>query len=528
MTLFAWVLALLLGAIVLSGVARALRVPYPSLLALAGAAFGFLPVAPPIHLDPELSLALFVAPVLLDTAFDTAPQDLRRNATTLVSLIVVAVLLTTVVVAFVGVRFGLPLPAAVALGAIVSPPDAAAAAAVLNQFKLPRRLLVILQGESLLNDGVALLIYRMAVAAVGANLTFASTVPLVLLAAVGSPIAGYVFAWLFMLTTARVTDAPSSVVLQFVSTFGVWILADRFSLSPILTTVVYAMVLARPRSDRMTARNRIASYAVWETAVFVLNVLAFLMMGLSARSIIERLSEADRERALAFGAVVLLTVIGVRIIYVLLHGELSELGRSRRHPEDTAARPTELKNGVLVSWCGMRGLVTLATAFALPEGFPARDLILLVAYCVVLGTLVIQGLTLRPLIARLRLPKEADIEREVSRARVAIMQAALDSLKGENSKAAEAVRDAYAAARDVAADSQRPQGASEHDRLRLRAIASQRERLSELRSTGAIGDEAFHRLQEEIDWAELDAAPAGYFQPLTTEPGGPISLTGDG
>jgi CPA1 family monovalent cation:H+ antiporter len=162
----------------------------------------------------------------------------------------------------------------------------------------------------------------------------------------------------------------------------------------------------------------------------------------------------------------------------------------------------------------MRGLVTLATAFALPEQFPRRDLIVLCAFCVVLGTLVIQGFTLKPLLKRLRLQNDGSPEREISDARVLVMQAALDSLDGDTSPAAASVREQYLAARRVAEDQCDPQAATDFDRLRMRAIEAQRRALHDLRRQGRIGDDAFHRIQEELDWSELDAAPAGHFQPL--------------
>jgi CPA1 family monovalent cation:H+ antiporter len=164
----------------------------------------------------------------------------------------------------------------------------------------------------------------------------------------------------------------------------------------------------------------------------------------------------------------------------------------------------------------MRGLVTLATAFALPEQFPGRDLIVLCAFCVVLGTLVIQGLTLKPLLRLLGLTDGGVVERDVSQARVAVMQAALDSLDGDTSPAAAALREQFTAARKVAENENDPQAATNYDQLRLRAIAAQREALFRLHAQGSIGDEAFRRLQEELDWSELDATPAGRFQPLMT------------
>src|SRR2546427_11486569 len=291
MALFEWTLALLLGAVTLTGLARRVGVPYPSPLAIAGAALAFAPAGPEIEIGPDLALALFVAPVLLDAAFDTSPRALRRNVIPLASLVVVAVGLTTAAVAWVGWRLGgLPIAAAVALGAIVAPPDAAAAAAVLGRLRLPRRILHVLQGESLLNDATALLVYRIAVRAALGTGTLGHAGPLIALMAEGGPRAAWALARLYLLGTARVRDAASSTVLTFVGTFGVWLLAERVGLSPIITMGTYGMTLAQEASRRATARHPIRTYSVWETAVFVLNVLAFVIMGLQARPILSRLS----------------------------------------------------------------------------------------------------------------------------------------------------------------------------------------------------------------------------------------------
>src|SRR5499426_2775059 len=246
MVLFEWTLALLLGAVLVAALARRLEVPYPALLALAGAGLAFLPFAPVIEIEPDLALALFVAPVLLDAAFDASPRDLKRYALSLASLAFVAVVLTTVAVALVGWKLaGLPVAAAIALGAIVAPPDAVAAGAVLRQFQPPRRIMAILQSESLLNDATALLIYRVAVVAATGSLVLSSAAPMLAVSAVGSVAGGYVLARLYLLATMRVRDPASATILQFVGAFGVWIFAERIGLSAIITMVVYAMTLAR-------------------------------------------------------------------------------------------------------------------------------------------------------------------------------------------------------------------------------------------------------------------------------------------
>ncbi len=516
MALFELTLILLLIAVALTALSRWLEVPYPSLLALAGVGIAFLPGAPTIEIDPELALALFIAPVLLDAAYDTSVRDLKRYRLSLVLLALGAVVFTTAVVALVGWKMaGLPIAAAIALGAIVAPPDAVAAGAVLGQFKVPHRIMAILQGESLLNDATALLIYRISVSAAIGSLVLRDALPVILLSTVGSVAAGYLFGRFSLLTLSRIEDAASGTVVQFAGTFAVWIIADRIGLSAIITIVVYAITIARTAPRRMSARRRVSSYSVWELAVFVLNVLAFVLMGLQARSIVGRLSGEGQGEAFLFAATVLLAVVVARLVWVLGYvavirrfGHFDGEGRRRDAPT--------FRGAVLVGWCGMRGLVTLVVAFALPANFPGRDPIVLAAFAVVLGTLVLQGMSLKPLLRLLNFEPDTTVDREVAQARVAVMQAALDVLSRKTSAAAAVVREQYEAQRLVAESPGDAQAATEYDRLRLYAINRQRDTLEELRRNGTIGDEAYHRLEEEIDWQELAASPPGRFQPLTT------------
>ncbi|BAB50044.1 MULTISPECIES: cation:proton antiporter [Mesorhizobium] len=517
MALFELTLVLLLTAVALTALSRRLEVPYPSLLALAGVGIAFVPGAPMIEIDPELALALFIAPVLLDAAYDTSLRDLKRYRLSLLLLALGAVVFTTVVVAFVGWKMaGLPIAAAIALGAIVAPPDAVAASAVLGQFKVPHRITAILQGESLLNDATALLIYRLAVSAALGSIMLSNAIPVILLSTIGSLIAGYLLGRLSLLTLTRIEDAASSTVVQFAGTFGVWILADKLGLSAIITIVVYAITIARRAPRRMSARRRVSTYSVWESAVFVLNVLAFVLMGLQARSIVGRLSGEGQGEAFLFAATVLVVVIVARLVWVASYVAIIRWF-ARVGSEDKKRDLPTFGGAVLVGWCGMRGLVTLVVAIALPAGFPGRDPIVLAAFAVVLGTLVLQGMTLKPLLRILDFDPDRTIDNEVAQARVAVMQAALDVLSRKTSAAAAVVREQYEAQRVIAENPEDAQAATEYDRLRLYAINRQRDTLEELRSNGTIGDEAYHRLEEEIDWAELAASPAGRFQPLTTD-----------
>src|SRR5215813_444282 len=409
----------------------------------------------------------------------------------------------------------MPWAAAIALGAIVAPPDAAAATAVLRQVRLPHRIVTILEGESLLNDASALLIYRVAVTAMSAgSITLGTAGPTSVLSVIGSIIAGPVLALTYMRAVAflnRSGDAPTSILLQFIGTFGVWLLADRLGLSGILTIVGYAITIARRAPATTPARLRVPSYAVWETAVFVLNVLAFVLIGLQIGPIFEMLAPDQRVRYLLVAAAVLMTVILVRFAWVMTYNAATRwhIRRYGFHPRRPMMAPS-IKSGLIVSWCGMRGIVTLVAALALPNGdggpaFPHRDLIVFVAFCVVLGTLVIQGFTLRPLLLKLNLRDDDPVGREVARARTTAYQTALASLDGDRSELAEATRIELQAT-FLQGNGGDGEASAPGDNVRLRAVHAARRAVIALRDSGEIGDAAFHRLEEEIDRIELSAS----------------------
>jgi Na+/H+ antiporter len=512
LTTFEWLIGLLLAAVLLSALARRIQVPYPTFLAIGGMLLAFVPSAPSWTLEPDLALALFVAPVLMDAAFDTSPRDLRDNWLPVSTLVFAAVGLTTAAVAVLAhwLLPDIPWAAAIALGAIVAPPDAAAATAILRQVKLPYRILKILEGESLLNDASALLIYRVAVGAAAVqHFRWSEFAPAIALALAGSLVAGYLFARISMQLTRRIADAPSTIIVQFAGTFTVWIVAEHIGLSGILTIVAYAVTIARTAPARTPARLRVPSYAVWDTAVFVLNVLAFMLIGMQLRPIWERLDDPVRLKYCLVAVAVFGAVILTRIVWVMSYNTVLRFIIARRgfHPRRPMSAPT-LQGGIVVSWCGMRGIVTLAAAFALPEGFPYRDLMLLTAFAVVLGSLVIQGLTLRPLISALRLKDENPVAAEVARARAVAYRAALDEIDGDPSEEAEILRLEYRALLMRAEgdpDGGVSSGELPADPLRRRAIGAARRSILALRQSEDIGDDAFHQLEEELDWAELSA-----------------------
>ena len=263
---FEAILALLLGATILSSFARRVGIPYPALLAVGGAVLAFVPGAPHLELPPELILALFVAPVLLDAAYDASLRDLRANWLPVGSLVLVAVGLTTAAVA-VAARLvfpDMPWAAAIALGAVVAPPDAVAALAVLRHVQPPYRIRVILEGESLLNDASALLIYRLAVGAVAAGgFSLVDAAPTFGIVVFGSLIVGWLLAWPIGWVTSRIRNAPESVVFQFVITFAAWLLAERLGLSGVVTVVVLGLTLARKTASALSAQANLSTHLFW-------------------------------------------------------------------------------------------------------------------------------------------------------------------------------------------------------------------------------------------------------------------------
>ena len=380
MATFQWIIGLLLGAVLLSALARRLKVPYPTFLAVGGMLLAFVPSGPSWTLEPDLALALFVAPVLLDAAYDTSLRDLRKNWLPVSTLVFVAVGLTTAAVAVLahGLLPDMPWAAAIALGAIVAPPDAAAATAILRQVKLPYRILKILEGESLLNDASALLIYRVAVGAAAVqHFRWSEFAPSIVLALAGSLVAGYLFARVSMRLTQRITDAPSAIIVQFAGTFTVWIVAEHIGLSGILTIVVYAITLARTTPARTPARLRVPTYAVWETVVFVLNVLAFMLIGLQLRPIWERLDDPVRLEYCLFAAAVLGVVILTRIVWVMSYSTVLRFLIARGfHPGRPMAAPTPAgrHRGLLVRHARHRhagGGLCAAGRFPLSRPHPA-------------------------------------------------------------------------------------------------------------------------------------------------------------
>ncbi|MBY3559838.1 cation:proton antiporter [Rhizobium laguerreae] len=500
MTFFETLVALLAVAILLLQVTRRARLPYPGILAAAGVAVAMLPGAPTIPIDPPTALALFIAPVLVDSAYDFPVGAARRMLLPLFFYAVVAVLVTTgVVVSISMLTVGLPIAVAVTLGAIVSPPDAAAATAVLSNLPVARRVDALLKGESLFNDATALLLFGAALTVQARGGLDAGTALQVGLAAPGGIVFGIVFGFFVSRLRPITENTVGGTLLQFVYAFSTWLIAEHLHLSAVLATVASAMTLATLSSVKDSPRMRVHSFAVWTTVVFLLNVVAFLLMGLQARRILETMSAEELQRAMGFAAIVVVGVILARMAMAfLLHAVVAS-----RHRRGNELAPFTSGETLLVGWAGMRGLVTLATAFALPADFPERDLVVLTAFTVVLATLVIQGATLAPMIHFLKLGRQAEVRDELKAARRSLAEAAFQRLEKEDGTEAEAIRTICKEHWAASSDAIKTSPLDRRRDLTIAAVLAERQRLEELRDTDQIGATQYLELQEDLDWKQL-------------------------
>ena len=496
MTFFESLLILLLVAIALLQLARRLSLPYPTMLAGAGVVVALIPGAPSFSIDPATGLALFIAPAVIDAAFDFPPEAPRRFVAPLVTFAVVAVVLTAVVVAWIAHGLlGLPLAAGIALGAIVAPPDAAAATAVLRRFSLPRNTDAILKGESLFNDATALLLFSGALTVLGRG---GLSLPLGLrlgFAAPGGLLLGIVCAYLYRPVSRAVKDTLGGTLLQFVMGYLLWVGAEHLRLSAVLCVIGFAMTLARKLGpEDFDARMRVQSYAVWSSVVFTLNVLAFLLMGMQAKSIVTRMQGAHLREAFGFAGIVILAVVGTRLVVVVGYSYLAY-----RKERSKCSFP----QAFFIGWCGMRGFVTIATAFALPASFPYRDTVVLAAFSVVLATLVLQGLTLAPLVRLLKLDQTEQATRELISARVSLARAALRSIVSQKGPEAENLRYRLLLRLQMCLENEDTPQLERLRSLGLRAVSAERSKLEDLRGDDKIGPQAYLGLQEQLDWNEL-------------------------
>ncbi len=515
------VLILLLAATALAIAARRIGIPYPILLVLGGLALGFVPGLPAIELEPEIVFLLFLPPILFAAGYFTSIRDFKANLRPIGLLSIGLVLMTTAVVAVVAQALipELGWPAAFALGAIVAPPDAVAATAIFQRLGAPRRVVTILEGESLVNDATALVAYRFAIAAAltgvfsiaQAGITF-------VLVAVGGVALGLLIGMIAAAILRRIDDPVFSVVLTFLFPVAAYLPAERFGLSGVLATVAAGIYVGRHAPRSMSSSVRVAGTAAWQVLLFIINGTVFILIGVQLPSVLEGLGRSPAE-LIGLAAAISLTVIVVRIVWVFpgtyVPRRLSAGIRSRE------PRPA-VSNVFLVSWAGMRGVVSLAAALAIPhtllngEPFPERDLLIFLTFSVILATLVGQGLTLPLIVRALGITADASDASEELHARQTAAEAAatrIEELAGEwpgHMELIDALRAQYS---HRASDIEQHQGGGaadeseqellEHRLIRSAVIDAEREAILRLRETGGLGDDAFRRIERDLDLEEL-------------------------
>jgi monovalent cation/hydrogen antiporter len=515
MATFETLLALVALCLLLTALADRLEVPVAVPLVVGGMALALIPGLPTIELDPELALALFLPPLLQISAYRTDWPAFKSNLRPILLLAIGAVFFTAAAIAVVAKALlpGLPWWAAVALGAIVSPPDAVAASSVLKRFDLPKRLVVVLEGESLINDAASLVLYRFAVAAVvaGSASLAQGTFAFVATAAGGAAI-GWLVAKLAMWVFDKLDDSMLDIGVSIVAGFGAYLAAEALHASGVLAAVAYGLLLSRQQHSAFSARSRMELGAVWRFVEFLLSSLVFMLIGLQLRGLVERLSN-DRVGDLALLAVaVAATLIVSRFVWVFATAWLPRL-LSRRLRERDPLPP--VAHTTVLSWAGMRGVVSLAAALALPGNFPSRDLIVFLAFCAIFATLVLQGTTLGWLVRRLGVfePESATEERKTTDVRADIADAALDAVKartggeasGELSPAANKLLGEYEArAESATAATDDPETQvrrrDEQLRVRLAAIEAARGKLEE--HTDRVDLDTHRTLGAELDLEE--------------------------
>ena len=533
------VIFLLLAAVVmLATLANRIRIPYPILLVLSGLALAFVPpgVLPRYELDPEVVFVLFLPPLLFSSAYLTSWRDFRRNLRPIGLLAVGLVLFTVVGVAAVAHYVAeLPWTAAFVLGAVVSPTDAIAATAIAQRLGVPRRIVTLLEGESLVNDATGIVAYRIAagVAAGVAAFSIWGAALQFVVGAIGGIAVGLAAGWVVTRAFASLNDTPVEIVVSLLAPFAAYLTAEELPhlvwhellgfegepfFSGVLAAVAAGLYVGRFSPTILSPISRLEGGAVWNVVVFLLNGLAFILIGLQLPMILEGLRGYTNGELLRYAAAVSLTVILVRVLWIFpaTYGpRLAFRSIMERDPSPP------WRNVAVISWGGMRGVISLAAALALPlttvdgDPFPGRDLILFLTFAVILATLVLQGLSLPFLIRVLGLEDDGSVEREEVRARIESADAALARLEElaeeewVREDTAERIRGMYGyrrsrfLARKIGVDEDGFEERSQSYQLLSRELLlAQRNALVRLRNEGTISDEALHRIERDLDLEE--------------------------
>ena len=502
-------------------IARRLSLPYPVLLVLGGLAVSFIPGLPEVRLDPNLVFYFFLPPLLYPAALFTSWRDFRRNLRPILFLAIGLVLFTMVIVAWLAHALipVLPWAAAFALGAIVSPPDAVAATSVIRRLPIPHRIEVILEGESLVNDATALVALQFAVAALlTGNISLPNAAGRFVWAAFGGILFGLLIASIVRWLQRHLDDPPVQITISLLTPFVAYLPAERLHASGVLATVTAGIYLGWHSPLMISARTRLQAFAFWEIVAFLLNGFVFITIGLQLPGIMRGLRGESIGSLVRDGLAVTGAVVLVRIVWVFTATYLPRFLSRRFRAHDPYPG---WRNVALMAWAGMRGVVSLAAGFALPfvlpnqSAFPGRNYILFLTFCVILVTLVGQGLTMPLIIRLLGIEGDRSTDEEEREARLKANEAAIQLLKevsengdfssdvvsrlrAEYDDRLEQLRECAESPDDCSGQIASPQ----YQRLQQEALQAERQTIIRLRNQHVINDTALRRIQRDLDLAE--------------------------
>jgi CPA1 family monovalent cation:H+ antiporter len=513
--------ALLLSVAGLNALASRMAIPYPIVLVIGGLVIGVVPGIPHIELDPDLVLLVFLPPLLYAAAFFADLRALRADARGLSLTSFGLVLLTTAGVAVVGYTvLDLPWAMAFALGAVVSPTDPAAATAIMHRLGAPRRIVNMVEGESLFNDAAALVAYRVAVgAAVAGSFSLVEAGVEFVLATAGGVALGLAVAFVIGEIRRRLDDPPTEITISLFTGYAAYLPAEELHLSGVLAVVAAGLYLGWRAPELASATTRLQAFAVWEVLRFLLNAILFILVGLQLPVVLDELTDRSLPELVGYGALVTAAVIGIRFVWLFTTPYV--VRALDRRPQQVARRVGAAPR-VVVAWSGLRGAVSMAAALALPletdagTALPGRDLVVFVTFVVVLATVVGQGLTLPALIRRLGVAADGrEEEHEELLARLAASKAALTELEAlaaegwASDDTIERVRLHYmerkrrfaARAGKIEDDGYEDESLA-RERILHRLYQAERHTVVTLRNSGEISNDIMHRIERELDLEE--------------------------
>jgi CPA1 family monovalent cation:H+ antiporter len=506
------ILALMVAVAVVAAVAHQVRLPYPILLVLVGLLLAALPGLPSVVLAPEVVFLLILPPLVYFAGFQISARDIKMQLRPILSLAVGLVIATTLVVGGVAHELipQLGWPVAFALGALLSATDPVAATALLRDVGAPRRIVTLLDSESLLNDATALVAYQAALGAtVAASFSPSEAAVRILVVAAGGIVIGLAIgaasAWL----RRQLNDAPVEITISLLTPFAAYLSADRLGLSGVLATMTSGVFVGWFAPLIAQSDTRVRTRSVWEFLVFALNGLVFVLIGLQL-STVRELTQSTPD-LLRLTVVITLTVALVRLVWVFAAEALSSIAHGR---------PPRWRETLVVGWCGPRGVVSLAIALSLPLSTPDRDALLFITFGVILVTLVGQGLTLAPLIRVLHVGGDHSEERQEVHARAVAARAALaqidglaqewpghlpliDTLRMQYEHRATHLDEERLGSGETPLNPGAEQELLEHRLIRRALIDAERGAVLQLRQRGELDDDAWRRIERDLDLEEL-------------------------